>query len=411
MDVPTRRRKKRRDWAAAAAAYDDSDLSTSTTTQRGGQFVATAPAAAAAAAAAARSSTRGHSSIVENEEDTPIHTYRNRSDNESTDDTVEDHIMIDEINNNDDHDAQRRHRRRRRIHFNSNYDNCSHSPPRPHTQLLLRRNGNDDMDDAENHTTTDNSRIGRGSGSGREVGLGIRQVDATEEERYTHIAESSFSSASPFPLGLRSRRPHNYYYSVSGPATVVPTDVFNVPIATSSADADDDEDVSPMQPQPPHGQTLFTHEGTDYAGDSDYRTALDDAISRRHHRQRQYFGGRMTLALLMIVDAIDDILNTTTNDATMTAGSPAGNADGGSGGASMQDVFTRPTIPSLHRPGLHQRHAPSGTRGVDTTSEEATVVGGGYHHQGGSSMIMMGEELSLTMAWEFLSRLLLILAF
>ena len=55
-------------------------------------------------------------------------------DNESTNATVEDDVIIDEITNNDDNDAQRRrHRRQRCIQFNSNYDNCSHSPPRPYT--------------------------------------------------------------------------------------------------------------------------------------------------------------------------------------------------------------------------------------------------------------------------------------
>jgi hypothetical protein len=121
-------------------------------------------------------------------------------DNESTDATVEDIIIIDQITNNDDDDAQRRHRLQRCIQFNSNYDNCSHSPPRPYTQFLLRRNDNDD--DAP--TTTNNSRIGRGRGRmrGRGVGIGICRVDATEEERYMNTAESSFSSASLFWMGL-----------------------------------------------------------------------------------------------------------------------------------------------------------------------------------------------------------------
>ena len=112
----------------------------------------------------------------------------------------------------------------------------------------------------------------------------------------------------------------------------------------------------------------------------------------------------------MTVDAIDEILSNATNDTTMTVGSGAGNDDGGSGGALMQDNFARPTIPSLHRPdgGLHRQRAPSGTRGVATTAEETTVVGEGYYNQDVFSM-MVGEESSLSVAREFLSRLLLIL--
>ncbi|KAL3763623.1 hypothetical protein ACHAW5_001045 [Stephanodiscus triporus] len=100
--------------------------------------------------------------------------------------------------------------------------------------------------------------------------------------------DSSFSSSSPFRLGLRPRRPHHHRIR------------YDAPFATA--------------------------------------TEPDDERDRRRTRQRRHYGGRLTSALMMIVDAIDYAASTTTGGR-------------GGGGASMGgEGPPRPRMPTLHRP-------------------------------------------------------------
>jgi hypothetical protein len=107
----------------------------------------------------------------------------------------------------------------------------------------------------------------------------------------------------------------------------------------------------------------------------------------------------------MIVDVVDDVLNS----ANTTTGGGAG-----AGAGSITATTTESAqlaIPSLHRPdgGIRQRRTSEGVRG--TMNEGEDVLGRGYHHDSNGIMRSdAGEDSSLLLAREFLSRLLLVLA-
>jgi hypothetical protein len=94
------------------------------------------------------------------------------------------------------------------------------------------------------------------------------------------------------------------------------------------------------------------------------------------------------------------------NSANTTTG-----GGGGGGAAAATTESAQLAIPSLHRPdgGIRQRHTSEGVRG--TMNEGEDVLGRGYHHDSNGIMRSdAGEDSSLLLAREFLSRLLLVLA-
>jgi hypothetical protein len=94
------------------------------------------------------------------------------------------------------------------------------------------------------------------------------------------------------------------------------------------------------------------------------------------------------------------------NSANTTTG-----GGGGGGAAAATTESAQLAIPSLHRPdgGIRQRRTSEGVRG--TMNEGEDVLGRGYHHDSNGIMRSdAGEDSSLLLAREFLSRLLLVLA-
>ncbi len=161
--------------------------------------------------------------------------------------------------------------------------------------------------------------------------------------------DPSFSSLSPFRLGLWPRCPH--------------------PVRRRS------------------GWPLLRYDNVAGAAAS---SPFNNNRDRCLLRQQRYFSGRLTLALMMIVDAIDSA-------ATTTITGDGGSLTAGGGGPP------RPRIPTLHQPDGRR----GGGGGGAATA--ASLSGGGYdrHRDNDGRAIAMGEgeDSSLTMARDFLSRL------
>ncbi|KAL3810797.1 hypothetical protein ACHAXA_006827 [Cyclostephanos tholiformis] len=208
------------------------------------------------------------------------------------------------------------------------------SPPRPTSRLLPRN-------DAD--PTTSGSWI-----------LGSEAAVAAASTTSAHPPppelDPAFSSSSPFRLGLRPRRPH--------PA-----------------------------------QQHQRREGTSRDDVATSSSTFDDDLDRRLVRQRRYFGGRLTSALMMIVDAID---NAATNATSMTGGIGMGD-----GGSSTADGGGQPRsrIPSLHRTDGGQR---GGSEGSSSLGGEVNR----YRNINDTANVIREEEdSSLATARDFLSRL------
>ncbi len=132
--------------------------------------------------------------------------------------------------------------------------------------------------------------------------------------------------------------------------------------------------------------------------------------NHHHHQRHQY--GRLTSALLMIVDAIENNIGAATS-MTITAHSRHDSGGGGSGGGATsveQDGQQQPplqpalVVPPLHRSdgglgGIRQRRrAPESERGNTTIEGESSS----YRNRVNN---INEEDLSMAVAREFLSRL------
>ena len=286
----------------------------------------------------------------------------------------------------------------------NNDDDHMNSPPRPTPRLLPRRIANNDDDGR----IRDIEWMANGGSSSN------NSSSMVEGE-----SVSSFSSASPFRLGLRSRRSPLAFTSASMTTTTTTT-TDAIPIISQQHHTRDSSSEGRHIPSSREavGESRYIHPELVNAM-SEYQrrpppVVVDNAdVMYRQNRQRRYFGGRLTSALLMIVDAVDDVLNSSGNNST--AGED-GDVAGGGSSATTTESSTQLAIPSLHRPdgGLRQRPQRTtseggGVGGAMNVGED--VLGRGYHNSSNGMMRSdAGEDSSLLLAREFLSRLLLVLA-
>ena len=281
-----------------------------------------------------------------------------------------------------------------------NDDDRMNSPPRPTPRLLPRRIANNDDGRIRDIEWMANGGSSSNNSSSMVEGESV----------------SSFSSASPFRLGLRSRRSPLAFTSASMTTT---TDAIPIISQRHMRDSSGEGRHIPSSREAV-GESRYIHPELVNAM-SEYRrrpppVVVDNAdVMYRQNRQRRYFGGRLTSALLMIVDVVDDVLNSSANNST--AGGDGGVAGGGS--SATTESSTQLAIPSLHRPdgGLRQRPqrttSEGGGVGGGAINVGEDVLGQGYHNNSSNGMMRSDageEDSSLLLAREFLSRLLLVLA-